>query len=138
MQQDKKYKGMTVNERLYVSGLLDQFEKAVRAKNVERAVQILKEVELTEENIRPILENYDFAILESESKIVGDWVFENGQMKNSSAAIQIETLVKERLQKVTTDPSGRDILYLDPVDGRYWELTYRIVECMGWASIKSP
>ena len=35
MQQDEKYKGMTVNERLYVSGLLDQFEKAVRAKNVE-------------------------------------------------------------------------------------------------------
>ena len=52
---DLKYAGMTVNERLWVSGLFDKFEKAVHAKNVELVVSILKEVELTEESILPIL-----------------------------------------------------------------------------------
>ncbi len=52
---DNKYAGMTVNERLYVSGLLDEFERAVSEKNTDAAVRILKEVELTDENIRPIL-----------------------------------------------------------------------------------
>lgn len=55
---DKKYAGMTVNERLYVGGLLDQFEEAVSKKNKEEAVRILEEVELTEDNIRPILEKW--------------------------------------------------------------------------------
>lgn len=53
---DNKYAGMTVNERLYVSGLIEEFEKAVGEKNTDDAVRILKEVELTEANIKPILE----------------------------------------------------------------------------------
>jgi hypothetical protein len=55
---DNKYAGMTVNERLYVSGLLDAFEKAVGEKNTNEAVRILKEVELTDVNIKPILEKW--------------------------------------------------------------------------------
>jgi molecular chaperone GrpE (heat shock protein) len=55
---DNKYKGMTVNERLYISGLSDEFDKAVRDKDVEKATRILKEVELTEPNIGPILEKH--------------------------------------------------------------------------------
>ena len=55
---DNKYKGMTVNERLYVGGLLDDFEQAVSDKNTEEAIRILKEVELTDENIKPILEKW--------------------------------------------------------------------------------
>lgn len=55
---DNKYAGMTVNERLYVSGLLDEFEKAVAEKNSDEAIRILKEVELTEANINPILEKW--------------------------------------------------------------------------------
>jgi molecular chaperone GrpE (heat shock protein) len=52
---DNKYAGMTVNERLWASGLMDEFERAVREKNTDAAVRILTEVELTEENIKPIL-----------------------------------------------------------------------------------
>jgi hypothetical protein len=47
---------MTVNERLYVAGLFDEFEKAVAEKNTDKAIRFLKEVELTEPNINAILE----------------------------------------------------------------------------------
>ncbi len=53
---DKKYAGMTVNERLYASGLMDEFDDAVEERNVERVRSILEKVELPEESIRPILE----------------------------------------------------------------------------------
>lgn len=51
-----KYRGMTVNERLYVSGLMEEFDKAVEERDVERVRRILSNVELTEESIKPILE----------------------------------------------------------------------------------
>ena len=53
---DNKYAGMTVNERLYVSGLMDEFDKAVEDRDVDRIRGILSNVELTEESIKPILE----------------------------------------------------------------------------------
>tara|TARA_B110001450_G_C17327229_1_gene361915 strand:- start:179 stop:373 length:195 start_codon:yes stop_codon:yes gene_type:complete len=53
-----KYKGMTVNERLYVGGFMDKFDKAVKDKDVDKVRSILKKVELTEPSIKPILESY--------------------------------------------------------------------------------
>lgn len=53
-----KYAGMTVNERLYASGLMDECDKAVSEKNTTEVIRILKEVELTDENIKPILEHW--------------------------------------------------------------------------------
>ena len=50
-----KYAGLTVNERLYVSGLMEKFDKAVNEKNVDAIVSILKNVELTDLSIDPIL-----------------------------------------------------------------------------------
>ena len=50
---------MTVKERLYVSGLMDEFDEAVKNKNIDRVRSILKEVELTEESIKPILEKLE-------------------------------------------------------------------------------
>ena len=55
---DNRYSGMTVNERLFVSGLIDKFDKAVNKRDAEKIRSILKKVELTEENILPILEKY--------------------------------------------------------------------------------
>ena len=46
---------MTVNERLYVSGLMDEFDSAVADKDAQRVTSILEIVELTKENIDPIL-----------------------------------------------------------------------------------
>jgi hypothetical protein len=50
-----KYGGMTVNERLWVSGLIDGFDDAVRERDVDVITKILREVELTEPNISAIL-----------------------------------------------------------------------------------
>lgn len=49
---------MTVNERLYVGGFMDEFDKAVKDKNINKVRSILKKVELTESSIKPILESY--------------------------------------------------------------------------------
>lgn len=56
---ENKYAGMTVNERLYVSGLMDDFDEAVEKKNTEKVRDILKKVELTENSIKPILEKLE-------------------------------------------------------------------------------
>ena len=53
----KKYSGTTVNERLYLSGLMAEFDKAVFEKNYNKAKEILEKVELTEESISPILKS---------------------------------------------------------------------------------
>ena len=53
-----KYAGMTVNERLYVSGLLDQFDRAILEHNSAKARQVLREVDLKDESIIPILEKH--------------------------------------------------------------------------------
>lgn len=50
-----KYAGMTVNERLFISGLMEKFDKAVNEKDVDVIVSILKNVELTDLSIDPIL-----------------------------------------------------------------------------------
>ena len=47
---------MTVNERLYSSGLSNKFDKAVARKNIERVKEILKEDELAESAILDVLE----------------------------------------------------------------------------------
>lgn len=51
-----KYAAMTVNERLYVSGLIEEFDKAAKDKNTAEVIRILREVELTDDSIKPILE----------------------------------------------------------------------------------
>jgi len=55
---DNKYGGMTVNERLYVAGLIDDFYFAIERKDTEKVREILKDVELTEGNIVPILKSH--------------------------------------------------------------------------------
>ena len=56
---ENEYAGMTVNERLYVSGLMDEYDEAVEKKDADKVRSILEQVELTEESIKPILEKLD-------------------------------------------------------------------------------
>lgn len=53
-----KYQGMTVNERLFVSGLMDAFDKAVKEKDIPKVKSILEAVELNEESIKLILKAF--------------------------------------------------------------------------------
>jgi len=55
--EKSKFAGRTVNERLYVSGLMDDFDKAVQEKDVERVKDILRKVELEDTSIIQILES---------------------------------------------------------------------------------
>lgn len=52
------YKGMTVNERLFLSGRMDEFDALVRAKDVNGLKTLLKDVEITDESsMRAIIES---------------------------------------------------------------------------------
>ena len=42
------YSGMTVNERLFVARLLDDWESAIIARDRQRAIEILGEVDMDE------------------------------------------------------------------------------------------
>ena len=56
---DKKYSGMTVNERLYISGLYDKFYKAIEEKDIQQVIEIIKNVELKDDStINPILAQF--------------------------------------------------------------------------------
>ncbi len=50
IKQDN-FAGMTVNERLFVAGLMDSFDKAVADNNKEEVILILKKVNLNSETI---------------------------------------------------------------------------------------
>ncbi|RTY86146.1 hypothetical protein [Flavobacterium sp. RSP15] len=45
---ESKFSGMTVNERLYVGGLINDFDNALEQKNVEGIKTVLKKVALNE------------------------------------------------------------------------------------------
>ena len=49
---------MTVNERLFLSGRMDEFDALVRAKDVNGLKALLKDVEITDESsMRAIIES---------------------------------------------------------------------------------
>jgi hypothetical protein len=53
------YAGMTVNERLVVSGLIDQFDKARKSKDRNKIIEILRKVGLDERSIAGILKDFN-------------------------------------------------------------------------------
>jgi hypothetical protein len=59
-----------------------------------------------------------------EKALIGGWIFENGEIKEDASAKRIRLLISDLLQKVAVDSSGWDVLYRNPDDGTYWELTF--------------
>ena len=49
------YKSMTVNERLFISGLIDDFDNAIQQNDLAMMRSILAEVELSDDNIEAVL-----------------------------------------------------------------------------------
>ena len=54
------YSGMTLNERLYLSGKLEEFEHALSRKDKEKVLSILKMVEVREESIPFMMNEWGF------------------------------------------------------------------------------
>lgn len=62
------YKGMTLNERLYHSGKMDEFDEALEKKNTCKVLQILREVKVREESILFILKELKLPDLNKEEE----------------------------------------------------------------------
>jgi hypothetical protein len=62
----------------------------------------------------------------NETVLNGNWVLENGGMRGDAVEDRICWLTSEKLVQVAIHPEygAWEILYRDPVDSRYWELTY--------------
>jgi hypothetical protein len=63
-----KYYGMTVNERLFRSGLIKEFDSAIARKDVNRVIELLRSVELDDESIRANLEFFGLEWNASDQK----------------------------------------------------------------------
>lgn len=58
-EKENRFEGMTVNERLYSSGKLVQFDNAIKNKNINLVKSILVDIQITDEdNIEAILDYY--------------------------------------------------------------------------------
>lgn len=58
---DQELRGMTVNERLFVCGLLEKWDVAVRNRQREEMMAVLRQVAMTQEQI----ENTTDAVLKN-------------------------------------------------------------------------
>lgn len=59
-----------------------------------------------------------------ETQIVGRWLMKDGQLTADQQALRIQQLINSYLIKVSRSVDGWTVLYRDPNDNRYWELTY--------------
>ena len=59
-----------------------------------------------------------------ESEIRGRWLENSGRVVKDANTERIEILIRDYLREVKRDASGWNVLYVDPKDSRYWELSY--------------
>ena len=69
------------------------------------------------------------SISPDEESIVGSWVAKDQGIEADESCLRIGKLISDELKVITTDDWCG--LYQDPVDGRYWELTYPQSEMHG-------
>jgi hypothetical protein len=67
----------------------------------------------------------------SENSLQGRWLFVEGEIVKDDVCQRIDDLIKNYLNTVKSDQSGWHVLYQDPSDGRYWELSYPETEMHG-------
>jgi hypothetical protein len=71
--------------------------------------------------------NYDGAMMDiepSETVLTGQWILQGGRPVADDVCKRILALANSYLVEVGRDASGWNVLYRDPNDGRYWELSY--------------
>jgi hypothetical protein len=59
-----------------------------------------------------------------EEKLIGKWIYENGFVQKDEVSVRIEWLINNQFKKIGIDKTGWDVLYVDPIDNRLWELIY--------------
>jgi hypothetical protein len=59
-----------------------------------------------------------------ERDLLGAWTVNGSTVQPDDVARRIQWLISERLARLASDSSGWGTLYLDPRDGRLWELGY--------------
>lgn len=59
-----------------------------------------------------------------ETELIGHWLWSAGEIKADDVCQRIEYLINDVFNRLVVDASGWLILYQDPSDGRYWELSY--------------
>ncbi|MBL6950985.1 MAG: hypothetical protein ISR50_00010 [Alphaproteobacteria bacterium] len=57
-----------------------------------------------------------------ETCLSGMWKTQHGQVVADDVCDRIEQLTQSILTEIVTSKDGWNILYIDPGDGRYWEL----------------
>lgn len=56
------YSGMTLNERLVVSGLLNEFKQAIKLKKREKVIWILQQLNIDKNSVNAVLKQYGFKL----------------------------------------------------------------------------
>lgn len=63
-------------------------------------------------------------IKSNEIKLIGKWLYQGTKVKGDPTCQRIEKLTQNYLIEVAANGEDWSILYQDPEDNRYWELTY--------------
>ena len=59
-----------------------------------------------------------------ETSIAGRWIIVGGSVIADQSSRRIDDLIDHYLVEVDRSDDGWSVLYKDPDDGRFWELTY--------------
>ena len=59
-----------------------------------------------------------------ECQLTGSWVLVDGKVIADETCLRITELTKCHLVRIGDHWSGWETLFVDPIDNRYWELTY--------------
>ena len=63
-------------------------------------------------------------IKKNETVLQGKWKKVDGKLVADDVSLRIMHLIEKCLQEIVSDVSGWCKLYIDPSDGRFWELVY--------------
>jgi hypothetical protein len=63
-------------------------------------------------------------IRSDETEIRGHWKWVGFKVEEDANSRRIDALVRDYLRLCGADETGWTTLYVDPNDGRFWELTY--------------
>lgn len=66
-----------------------------------------------------------------EREFIGTCIFQDGKIIKDQVCERVEWLISNHLIKIASDDTGWEVLYQDPEDKRYWELSYPSSELHG-------